>query len=114
MESTEKVAGPATGPAHHHDTQSHDQATACTDLAIGKRRSDAARRLLALECGCSDPWLCHCHEPECVRGYAEAAAHLLGAGLTPAPNLPAMRQMWRRGGEPQRLAQAISQRWGAA
>lgn len=57
--------------------------------------------------GRSDPWW---YGPD-ERGYAAAAAHLLELGLTPAPNPPAMRSMWRHRGESQRLAWVISERW---
>jgi hypothetical protein len=49
-----------------------------------------------------------------VRGYREAAEHLLALGLTPAPNLPALRAMWTAGSETRRIAGIIAQRWGLA
>jgi hypothetical protein len=48
------------------------------------------------------------------RGYVEAAHHLLNHGLTPAPNLPALRAMWKAGGAHRRAAQVIAERWEVA
>jgi hypothetical protein len=49
-----------------------------------------------------------------TRGYADAAEHLLALGLTPAPNVPALRDMWREGGETQRAAYRIATAWEVA
>lgn len=86
--------------------------TGCTHYIEGlRRRRAAAHRLPPLDCEQhSDPWPCH-HEPEPVRGYSEAAEHLLANGLLPAPNLPAMRDMWRAGGNQQRTAVRIAEAW---
>ncbi len=87
-------------------------------LAAHRRRREAARRLPPLDCGCRDPWTCRHHDgPLSERqldAYADAAEHLLTVGVTPAPNLPAMRRMWRRGGDELRLAVQIAQRWELA
>ncbi|MGB3286059.1 hypothetical protein [Mycolicibacter algericus] len=84
------------------------------------RRRAAAHRLAIRPCGCSDPWLCQCYEPESeitdqfVDGYRDACEHLIGQGLAPAPYLPAMRLMWQRGGDEQRLAIRIAEVWEVA
>jgi len=44
--------------------------------------------------------------------YAAAAAHLIGLGLTPAPNVDALRAMWRVGGYHRQTAEVIAERWG--
>lgn len=79
------------------------------------RRRDAAQRAEPLACGCRDPWPCRCHDDEPsehqLDAYRDAAEHLLGLNLLPAPNAAAMRQMWRRGGDAQRLARHIAERW---
>lgn len=75
-----------------------------------RARRAASRRLPALASGRSDPW---CYDPP-IQGYAEAAQHLLDHGLTPAPDLPAMRLMWQHGGEEQRLAIRIAELWEVA
>ena len=65
-----------------------------------------------------DPWTCRHHDgppsEKMLDAYAEAAAHLVNIGLTPGPNIPAMRRMWRRGGDGFRLAVQIAERWGLA
>jgi hypothetical protein len=79
------------------------------------RRREAARRLPPLECGCSDPWPCRRFDPppssRSVDGYRDAALHLLAEGLIPAPNIKAMRELWRRGRDEQNLARTISELW---
>jgi len=93
-----------------------------TSLQPAQRRREAALRLPPLaRCGCiRDPEACvhRCgREPlteKYVDGYSDAGQHLLDRGLTPAPNLPAMRVLWRRCGEDQRLAREISEPWETA
>lgn len=76
------------------------------------RRREASYRLPPLEhSGRRDPW--H-YDPPGERGYEDAAAHLLELGLTPAPHVPAMRSMWKRGGRSFRAARIIAERWGLA
>lgn len=72
-----------------------------------KLRRAAAQRLAIQPSGYADPWR---YEPP-TAGYLEAAEHLLSQGLTPAPDLPAMRLMWQHGGAEQRLAIEIAERW---
>jgi hypothetical protein len=70
-----------------------------------------------LPCGHSDPCSRHFDREPSERNadaYSAAAQHLLDAGLQPAPNLEAMRVMWRRGGAEQRLAREIADRWDVA
>lgn len=80
-----------------------------------ERRRDAAHRSEPLECGCRDPWTCRCRDSEPsehqLDAYQDAAEHLLDLNLLPAPNVVAMRQMWRRGGDTQRLARRIAEQW---
>jgi hypothetical protein len=82
-----------------------------------RRRRAASGRLRQLECKCVDPWTCRHyddHDPGSdaqVDGYIATAQLLLGLGYTPSPNIPAMRAMWRRGGEVQRLAYRIAELW---
>ena len=88
------------------------------EYAAGLRRRRAyADRARLLDCShCTDPWTCRCSDPDevtdrYVDGYRDAAEHLLAQGLTPAPNVAAMRAMWRRGGNDQRLAVRLSENW---
>jgi len=53
-------------------------------------------------------------QPAGTAGYEDAARHLLQHGLLAAPNLAALRQMWRAGGESRRVAQVIAERWSLA
>jgi hypothetical protein len=76
-----------------------------------RRRRAGSYRLPVLDCGRSDPW--HYDEPG-ERGYLEAAAHLLGHGLTPAPNPAGLSHMRRRGGPARYSAGVIAERWELA
>lgn len=81
------------------------------------RRREASRRLPVLPCGHADPWRYHDADEiteKYVDGYRDAAQHLIDVGLTPAPNLRAMRVMWRRGAGEQRLAVRLAERWEVA
>ena len=67
-------------------------------------------------CPCRDPLGCRCHNParindQYVDGYQDAAQHLLTEGLPPAPNVAALRRLWRRGGQDQRLARRVAELW---
>lgn len=85
------------------------------------RRRAAAERLPMLACGHADPWACRCsptagEQPTQVEvdAYRIAANMLLAQGMTPAPRLPEMRVLWRRGGEDRDLVSRISSRWVVA
>ena len=83
-----------------------------------RQRRDAASRLPVLDCGHRDPWTCR-HDPVTVTdryidGFRDAAKHLLASGMTPAPDLTAMRALWRRGGAERDLVRAIAERWEIA
>lgn len=82
------------------------------------RRRTEARALRPLRCGCRDPWPCRHYgadqapvTDQFVDGYRDAALHLLAEGLLPAPNVEALRALWRRGGEDQQLARRIAEDW---
>lgn len=89
-------------------------------VAQHRRRYDAAMRCEPLACGCRDPLTCRCYDvveeltEQFVDGYRDAAEHLLAEGFTPAPNIAAMRMLWRRGGGDQRLARRLSELWEVA
>lgn len=76
-----------------------------------RRRRAASRRLEPLHCGCADPWPCRCSQPppsrQWIDGYRDAALHLRRLGLLPAPLIPEMQVLWRRGGADRRLAQEL-------
>jgi hypothetical protein len=69
-----------------------------------------ARRAASWRIPGGDPWF---YEPPAA-GYELAAEHLIDHGLLPAPNLSAMRSMWRAGGQSQRTARFIAERWEQA
>lgn len=81
-----------------------------------RRRRASTYRLPPLQCGHVDPWRCDCGDhneatEKYADGYRDAAVHLLTSGLTPAPSVPAMRILWRRGGADRELVSTIAQRW---
>ena len=99
---------PTNGLGSHHTTSTSNDHT-----AVARRlrlRRGASYRLPVLESGRSDPWW---YAPP-TAAYELAAAHLLGHGLTPAPNREGLQAMRRRGGHHYRAAKLIEQRWEAA
>lgn len=83
----------------------------CESKAIARkqrRRRARSWRLPTLDSGRSDPWW---YPGPGERGYEDAAGHLLDHGLTPAPNLLALRSMWKAGSDSRRVAQVIVERW---
>jgi hypothetical protein len=83
-----------------------------------RARRQASYRLAPLDCGCRDPWPCrHTEPPPSERqadAYRDAVLHLTGLGLTPAPRLPEMRDLWRRGPAERRLIGELATRWELA
>jgi hypothetical protein len=64
---------------------------------------------LDLRCGDADtPSTCQ------VEAYEAAVEALLRAGLTPAPFLPEMRAMWRRGKHQRDIVRSITSSWEVA
>jgi hypothetical protein len=68
-----------------------------------------------MECGHVDPWTCS-HDDGTISdaqvdAYRAAALTLLALGYTPAPNIAAMRVLWRRRGFDRDLVQRISEQW---
>ncbi|GAS95650.1 uncharacterized protein RMCC_2616 [Mycolicibacterium canariasense] len=81
-------------------------------LSQSQRRLASARRMPALDCGCSpDPWLCHCTEPplstRAVNGWRDAANYLLAQGKTPLLPVEVLQALWRRGGADGALAEEL-------
>ena len=85
-----------------------------------RRRRLASYRYPPMACSpCRDPHGCRCHSPDeiterYVDGYQAAAQHLMAHGMVPAPNVDAMRVMWRLGGDDQRLAVRLADYWEVA
>lgn len=65
------------------------------------RRRHAAQRSEPLDCGCSDPWICRCHDPELtdrqIEAAINAAEYLLAHKLPPLLTIPVRRALWRAG-----------------
>jgi hypothetical protein len=108
------LGSPASAEESHNSTPAKPDRSAaavrqCSATPLNRRR-EAARRLPVLgESGRSDPW--HYEDGSALRGYEDAAHHLLGYGLMPAPNPVALRAMWHCGGESRRVAERIAECW---
>lgn len=76
-----------------------------------RRRRDAAHRVVPLDCGCPDGWICDCTSPPLTDRWVDAgrdaALHLLAQGLLPRLELEVLRALYRRGGRDRRLAQRL-------
>lgn len=89
--------------------------TTVADLNSKAQRAQIAwRRRPRLDCGCIDA--CRCEfkanpTPKRVDAYAEAVAHLRQHGLMPAPLIPELRELWRRGPEDRRTVEQITTAW---
>jgi hypothetical protein len=105
---------PSTNTTSSYDTADIQDSNASSGQPVWvglRRRRAGAQRLPLLDSGYADPWR---YEPPRVNGYADAVAHLLAEGLTPAPNKEALQVMWRAGGASRRVAQVVAQRWELA
>jgi hypothetical protein len=98
-----------------HTTLAHEY------IAELHRRRNAKQRVPPWRdaCPCRDPWTCWCDEStepsdRLVDAYEAAAESLLCAGMTPAPFLPEMRVMWRKGLRSRELVRDITSRWQVA
>lgn len=103
--------GPINSLSGHHTTKpnSVSRTTSLTDSGTQCRmRRAASWRLPVLDSRRADPWW---YEPPSA-GYEAAAHHLLGHGLTPAPNVTALRGMWNCGGAGRAAAEIVAERWG--
>lgn len=80
-------------------------------LAVWKRRHAASRRLVPLDCGCRDPWVCRCTDPplseHALDGWRDAALHVLGGGQMPLLPIEVLRALYRRGGPDRVLAEQL-------
>lgn len=101
------------GPDADNDAEAYTRQCASEYIeGLGRRRA-ATYRVPPLECGCRDPW-CHRCEPRPTKGYALAVEHLLAAGLSPWPDVQALREMWRADDRQRRIARTIAERWEVA
>jgi hypothetical protein len=103
---------PSSSPTPHpHDKRAHRQGRPETGMW---RRRQAAQRLAPLgRCGCiRDPLHDHhrCGDEiteNMATGYKAAVLHLRSLGVLPAPLIPEMQALWRRGGADRQLAQEL-------
>ena len=117
-----KKAEPAPSPQSrlHINTNGYCESNAVPRQL--RRRRAASYRCEPLDCGHRDPSSCRCHDDPPtdltselqVDAYRDTAVMLLGSGLSPGTNVPAMRVLWRRGGWEQRLVQTITLQWEVA
>jgi hypothetical protein len=81
-----------------------------------KRRRQAARRSVPLDCGCRDPLLCNCTQPPisevALDGWRDAALRLLFGGQVPLLPIEVRRALWRRGGPDRVLAEKLHEAYG--
>jgi len=80
-----------------------------------QRTREAWRRRPWLDCGCTDTCRCNFKDhptPTRVDAYADACRYLQHHGLLPAPLIPEMREMWRRGDRD--IVQDITTQWVVA
>lgn len=75
------------------------------------RRREAAWRLVPLDCGCRDPWVCRCTEPppsdRQLDAWRDAALYVLRGHQIPVLPLEALRGLYRRGGPDRVLAEQL-------
>lgn len=80
-------------------------------VAGWKRRHEAARRVVPLDCGCPDKWPCCCSEPplsdRMIDGGRDAALHVLAVGQVPLLETEVLQALWRRGGADRELAELL-------
>lgn len=80
-------------------------------VAGWRRRQHAARRVMALDCGCPDPWPCRCSQPplsdKIIDGGRDAALHILESGRVPSLKIEVLQALWRRGGADREVAQLL-------
>ncbi len=107
---------------HHHHVStgySHEH------IAAGQRRNrpwrcrrEASWRMVALDCGCRDPWPCRCTTPpltdHALDGWRDAARHILDCGQIPLVPLEIRRALWRRQGADRLLVERLHQACGEA
>jgi hypothetical protein len=103
-----RLAGNEAAPIESTAADTTDR----SGLAIMKRRSAAARRMLPLDCGCgSDPWMCRCTDPplsaRTIDGYRDAALHILASNRVPIVQAEVLQALWRRGGADRELAELL-------
>ena len=118
---------PETGPVQKSagTTQTDQPKTTtqprlCGAAAVAQlyRRRQVTYRLASLDCGCRDPWPCHCAEPplseRAIDGWVAAAQHIISIGEIPLLPLEVLQRLWRRGGAGRLLAVELHELCGQA
>jgi hypothetical protein len=107
---------PCPGRPSTNDTSDHQDADTAAENTrrrgpLRARRAASDQLPVLDHLGRSDPWW---YEPPGARGYEDAAAHLLRAGLLPAAHREGLQLMWNRGGACRQAAEYIAERWELA
>lgn len=108
-EGTDTSSQATTAHQRSEGTTAH---RACITWRTGlRRRRDASLRLVALDCGCRDPWPCRCTVPplsdRSVDAGRAAALHVLEQGHVPLLEIEILRALYRRGGLDRQLAEQL-------
>lgn len=82
-----------------------------------RRRSDAAKRSVPLDCGHHrDPMRCDCTKPRlsehALDGWRDAALRILFDGCVPLLPIEVRRALWKRGGPDRVLAERLHEACG--
>lgn len=105
-----RLAGNETAPTTSTATDSDQH----SGLAAWKRRHEAARRVVPLDCGCVDPWPCRCTDPplseKMIDAGRDAALHILEhSNRIPLLEIEVLQALWRRGSTDRELAELLHQ-----
>ena len=113
----DRPAGNRSGLEHDRGVDDQSIAPGTDIVVMWRRRRQASWRLEPLQCcGCADPWPCHCHDQppsaKMIDAGAQAAEHLLDAGVLPLFDIDTQRQLWRGGHH--RLVHRLRSAYGLA
>jgi hypothetical protein len=103
-----RLAGNEAAPSKSTATDSRQS----NGVAAWKRRHEAARRVVPLDCGCPDPWPCRCSDPplseKMIDAGRDAALHILEfTNRVPLLEIEVLQALWRRGGDDRVLAELL-------
>jgi hypothetical protein len=100
-----------TKPTNQPQTTTPPRQCAADTVAGLHQRRKASYRLVPLDRGCRDPWVCRCTEPalseDALASWRDAAEHLLATVGMPVMPLEVRRALYRRGGRDRALAERL-------